>query len=218
MVYPRAWTTPKEAVALFVTSKGRSCSLMPQPTYRTAGPNLGHSFDDPQLSTGTGHMDVFHVHLGKIFADFQRTEDIKWNTEPPTKPSFYWFQREPTSRALMVGIRATDGQLTVWCAEVVSQSRHAQSGECRGFPFLRGFPIEKAPPHPVRLRLVESVVAAKRLHGRTARGLHLTGCPAEQGRGVVRLGNEEENVFRPLSSNCQVTALSSWFLLCRAVS
>lgn len=59
-------------------------------------------------------MDVFHVHLGKILADFQGTADIKWNTEPPTKPSFYWFQRELTSRALMVGIRATDGQLTVW--------------------------------------------------------------------------------------------------------
>ncbi len=56
------------------------------------------------------------------------------------------------------------------------------------------------------------------ISGRTARGLHGMGPPAEQGRGVVMLGKGEENFFRPLSSNCQVAALFHCSLLCRAVS
>ena len=49
---------------------------MPQPTCRTAGPSLGYESDDPLLSTEAGHMDVFHVQLGKILVDFQSTPDI----------------------------------------------------------------------------------------------------------------------------------------------
>jgi len=36
-VYPHGWTTTKEVVVLFVTTKGRSCPLMPQFTCRAAG-------------------------------------------------------------------------------------------------------------------------------------------------------------------------------------
>jgi hypothetical protein len=40
--------------------------------------------------------------------------ELSWTTEPPTKPGNYWFKREPASRAIMVDVRVTDGQLTVW--------------------------------------------------------------------------------------------------------
>jgi hypothetical protein len=39
--------------------------------------------------------------------------DIPWTTEPPTQPGTYWFKREPTSRAVMMDVRETDGALTV---------------------------------------------------------------------------------------------------------
>ena len=47
-----------------------------QDGWTEAGPSLGHGSNDPLLSTGVGHMDVFHVQLGKILADFQSTADI----------------------------------------------------------------------------------------------------------------------------------------------
>jgi len=37
----------------------------------------------------------------------------EWSTEPPTQPGTYWFKREPTSRAMMMDVRETDGALTV---------------------------------------------------------------------------------------------------------
>jgi len=40
--------------------------------------------------------------------------DSQWSTEPPTQPGCYWFRRESTSRALMVEVRMTNGELTVW--------------------------------------------------------------------------------------------------------
>jgi hypothetical protein len=40
--------------------------------------------------------------------------ELNWTTEPPTQPGTYWFQRETTSRAIMVDVRVTNGQLTVW--------------------------------------------------------------------------------------------------------
>ena len=40
-VDPHGWTTPKEAVVLFVTTKRRSCPLMPQFTCRAAEPSMG---------------------------------------------------------------------------------------------------------------------------------------------------------------------------------
>ncbi len=40
-VDPHAWATPKEAVVLFVTTKRRSCPLMPQFACRAAGQSMG---------------------------------------------------------------------------------------------------------------------------------------------------------------------------------
>jgi hypothetical protein len=40
--------------------------------------------------------------------------DLRGGPESPTKPGVYWFQNETTSRAIMVEVRVTDGQLTVW--------------------------------------------------------------------------------------------------------
>lgn len=34
--------------------------------------------------------------------------------ESPTQPGAYWFQSETTSRELIVEVRVTNGQLTVW--------------------------------------------------------------------------------------------------------
>jgi hypothetical protein len=42
------------------------------------------------------------------------TADIPWSTAPPTQPGAYWFQGEPTSRAILLEVRMMDGQLTVW--------------------------------------------------------------------------------------------------------
>jgi len=34
--------------------------------------------------------------------------------EAPTTPGVHWFQRETTSRAIMVNVRVTNGELRVW--------------------------------------------------------------------------------------------------------
>jgi len=34
--------------------------------------------------------------------------------DSPTRPGVYWFQPEPLTRALMVEVRVTNGELTVW--------------------------------------------------------------------------------------------------------
>jgi hypothetical protein len=41
--------------------------------------------------------------------------DIPWSSEPPTQPVTYWFKREPASRAVMMDVRETDAQFTLWC-------------------------------------------------------------------------------------------------------
>jgi hypothetical protein len=40
--------------------------------------------------------------------------NFRGGPESPTKPSVYWFQSETTSRPLMIKVRMTYGQLTVW--------------------------------------------------------------------------------------------------------
>ena len=39
---------------------------------------------------------------------------LQMQNAPPTKPGVYWFQSATTSRELMVEVRETNGQLTVW--------------------------------------------------------------------------------------------------------
>ena len=39
---------------------------------------------------------------------------INESSDSPTQPGAYWFQREPTLRAIMVDVRLSHGQLTVW--------------------------------------------------------------------------------------------------------
>src|SRR5580765_5686968 len=39
---------------------------------------------------------------------------MNWTIEPPTQPGTYWFRREPSSRDIMVQVRETNGELTVW--------------------------------------------------------------------------------------------------------
>ena len=83
------------------------CCLTLQPTCRTeAGPHLGHGSDDPLRSAGAGHMDVFHVQLGQILADVQRTPDICFGKEsherisiiPPVAPGAWVILARRSSR------------------------------------------------------------------------------------------------------------------------
>lgn len=39
---------------------------------------------------------------------------MTWTTDPPTQPGTYWLKREPSFRAIMVDVRETNGELTVW--------------------------------------------------------------------------------------------------------
>ena len=39
---------------------------------------------------------------------------LQMQNNPPTTPGAYWFQSENTSRAVMVEVRVTNGELTVW--------------------------------------------------------------------------------------------------------
>ena len=38
----------------------------------------------------------------------------EWRTDPPSQPGTYWIRREPSSRAIIVHVRETNGVLTVW--------------------------------------------------------------------------------------------------------
>jgi hypothetical protein len=40
--------------------------------------------------------------------------DSQWSTKPPTKPGTYWLRRGPPSRDIMVQVRETNGEQTVW--------------------------------------------------------------------------------------------------------
>jgi hypothetical protein len=40
--------------------------------------------------------------------------DLRSSLESPTQPGVYWFQSETTSRAVMVDVRMTNGELMVW--------------------------------------------------------------------------------------------------------
>jgi hypothetical protein len=40
--------------------------------------------------------------------------DRPGTTDAPTQPGTYWFQAETMPRAMMVDVRVTDGELTVW--------------------------------------------------------------------------------------------------------
>ena len=40
--------------------------------------------------------------------------NLRGTIESPTKPGVYWFQSETMSRAMMVEVRVTNGQLTAW--------------------------------------------------------------------------------------------------------
>jgi len=50
--------------------------------------------------------------LGTIKASRLRT-DLQGSVAPPTRPGVYWFQSETTSRAMLVEVRVTNGELTV---------------------------------------------------------------------------------------------------------
>ena len=59
--------------------------------------------------------------------------ELNWTTEPPTQPGTSWFKREPTSRAVMMDVRVTDGALTVtvqWSEP--DQPIATLKGQCRG--------------------------------------------------------------------------------------
>jgi len=50
----------------------------------------------------------------KVNTPVPAATDIQWNTESPTQPGTYGFRRDPSSRDIMVHVRQTNGELTVW--------------------------------------------------------------------------------------------------------
>jgi len=40
--------------------------------------------------------------------------DIQWTTGLLSQPGCYWFRSDPSSRDIMVQVRETNGELTVW--------------------------------------------------------------------------------------------------------
>ena len=52
-------------------------------------------------------------------AQLMNTEffNMSWTMKPPVQPGTYWFRRDPPSRAMMVQVRETNGELTVWWAD-----------------------------------------------------------------------------------------------------
>ena len=51
---------------------------------------------------------------------------------PPTGPGTYWFQRHPTSKAIMVEIRVTDGELMVYWPPAEDEPLAKLKGHWRG--------------------------------------------------------------------------------------
>ena len=45
----------------------------------------------------------------------QTRPDFHSGSESPTKPGVYWFHSETASRAMLVEVRMTNGNLTMWC-------------------------------------------------------------------------------------------------------
>jgi len=43
-----------------------------------------------------------------------RYADLQGSVAPPAPPGAYWFQSDTTSRAQMVEVRVTNGQVTAW--------------------------------------------------------------------------------------------------------
>ena len=54
------------------------------------------------------------MHSGKIYRRSPIATEGQWSSDPPTQPGTYWFRRDPPSRDLLVQVRETNGELTVW--------------------------------------------------------------------------------------------------------
>src|SRR5438477_6139626 len=54
------------------------------------------------------------MSTSKIHTSVPAATDSQWSTEPPTQPGCYWFRCDPPSRDIMVQVRETNGELTVW--------------------------------------------------------------------------------------------------------
>jgi hypothetical protein len=58
--------------------------------------------------------------------------DLRSSSEPPTTPGTYWFQSETTSRAIMLELRMTNGELMVWWPHRQDEPVAKLKGYCRG--------------------------------------------------------------------------------------
>jgi hypothetical protein len=50
----------------------------------------------------------------KVYHPSPISTDSQWDTAPPTQSGCDWFRRDPPSREIMVQVRETNGELTVW--------------------------------------------------------------------------------------------------------
>jgi hypothetical protein len=61
-----------------------------------------------------GHLRYYMSIPSKSNSASFSEADLWSGTEFPTKPGVYWFRSETMVRALMVEVRAMNGELTVW--------------------------------------------------------------------------------------------------------
>ena len=58
------------------------------------------------------------MSTSKVNTPVPAAASIPWSIEPPTQPGTYWFRREPSSREILVDVRMTNGELTVWWPDI----------------------------------------------------------------------------------------------------
>jgi hypothetical protein len=68
----------------------------------------------------------------KIHQSCPPEADLRGDNESPTQPGVYWFQSETTSRAVMVEVQLTNGQLTVWWPPRQDEPVAKMKGRWRG--------------------------------------------------------------------------------------
>lgn len=81
-----------------------------------SGQRSGRSLDPSPWTTEPGGSQSRHglSPTTKINQSSLSEGDLRGGPESPTKPGLYWCQNETTSRALMLEVRVTHGELTVW--------------------------------------------------------------------------------------------------------
>jgi hypothetical protein len=81
----------------------------------TVSPPFTGLYDRLGCASGGPRLRQNHNHSRLVpCAVVRLPPTLRFMSSVPTQPGWYWFQPETTSRALMVEVRLTNGELTVW--------------------------------------------------------------------------------------------------------